>query len=282
MTDRSVHLLIVEDEPSWSIRLSTALTAFEGVRTTVCENAAEAGERLAEEPFDLVMLDLTLPDDWGVDALIRVTAQAPHIPVVILSTSADEAAAIKSVEAGASAYVLKERVSPIDLFETVIHAIQRGRIDRAISEEQWLDPLTHLLNRLGFDRLAARHLRLAALGAKEVLSFRATADLQGFGKGHRPDVRDDILMTAADVLRSTFRHADLVARIGPAEFIALGIVQPADGIEEILERRLDEQLRAHDATPSFSGPIRLRHEMRRSAPDESIISDLLGAWESAR
>ena len=68
---------------------------------------SEAEHLLQSEPFDAVLLDLTLPDSRGLESLSRIQRIAPHVPVVVLSGLTDESVALEAVRNGAQDYLLK-------------------------------------------------------------------------------------------------------------------------------------------------------------------------------
>ena len=62
---------------------------------------------LEEESFDVVLLDLGLPDSAGFDALTQIRNQAPPLPIIILTGLSDEALAVKAISLGAQDYLVK-------------------------------------------------------------------------------------------------------------------------------------------------------------------------------
>jgi DNA-binding response OmpR family regulator len=92
--------------------------------------AATLGEaliRVSEERFDAVLLDLSLPDARGLDALAGMRRRAPSIPIVVMTGLSDEALAIKAVNEGAQDYLLKGEADGSALARRLRFAIERGR-----------------------------------------------------------------------------------------------------------------------------------------------------------
>lgn len=89
---------------------------------------------LAEGGVDLVLLDLSLPESWGINTLLRVQAQAPGVPIVVLTGLDDETIAITAVQQGAQDYLVKGEFSGGSLVRSVRYAIERARRRRAEQE----------------------------------------------------------------------------------------------------------------------------------------------------
>ena len=89
-------------------------------------------KRLGEEVFDAMLLDLNLPDSRGLDTLVRAQAQAPAVPIVVLTGLADEAMGIEAVKRGAQDYLAKGQVDGNLLVRALRHAIERRRAEEAL------------------------------------------------------------------------------------------------------------------------------------------------------
>lgn len=90
--------------------------------------------RLAEEPFDLIVMELSLPDSSGFDSFTGVYRRASQIPIIILTTANNEPLASKALWAGAQDYLLKETVTPEQVARTIRYAVERRRAEAAQDE----------------------------------------------------------------------------------------------------------------------------------------------------
>lgn len=103
----------------------------------VCGEAGSAAEvlrMLKPGAFDVLVLDITLPDKSGVEVLKRVRGECPNLPVVILSMHPCDQYALRLLKDGAAAYLTKESI-PQQLVEAVRHVAQGGRyITPAVAE----------------------------------------------------------------------------------------------------------------------------------------------------
>src|SRR5690242_2449748 len=103
MTLEGIHALLVEDNPG-DARLFLELVRDTGANYLKLEHVDRldrALARLSADHFDVVLLDLSLPDERGLTTVVRTHAHAPKVPIVILTGLDDEALAVKAVRAGA-------------------------------------------------------------------------------------------------------------------------------------------------------------------------------------
>jgi DNA-binding NarL/FixJ family response regulator len=94
-----------------------------GAKVSEASNGDEALAALAE-PFDAVVLDLSMPGRSGIDLLVEIKHRHPKLPVLIMSLHAEEHFAVRALRAGASGYLTKA-AEPQQLVEA-IHKVTRG------------------------------------------------------------------------------------------------------------------------------------------------------------
>jgi len=134
MTDETIHVLLVEDNPG-DIRLIRSLLAETPSVHFTWEHVEQLGvatEILRKEPFDLVLLDLSLPDSQGLDTFSRLYPHAICLPIVVLTNINDEPLALKAVQARAQDYFVKGQVDDDPLVNALRHAIERKHIETAL------------------------------------------------------------------------------------------------------------------------------------------------------
>ena len=125
-------VLFIEDHPG-EVRLIRELLA----ETTGGLFHLEAVGRLSEavtmltaHPADVVLLDLVLPDSYGLETLQRVRAQAPQVPIVVLTGSDDEVVARQALHAGAQDYLIKGELTGHWLVRALTYAVERQQAER--------------------------------------------------------------------------------------------------------------------------------------------------------
>jgi two-component system KDP operon response regulator KdpE len=101
-----LQVLIVDDEPAILRFLRTSLSA-QGYQTIEAETGAQALTSLTRNRVDVVVLDLGLPDLDGLEVLKRLRESGSSVPVVVLSSRADEPGKVKALDLGADDYVTK-------------------------------------------------------------------------------------------------------------------------------------------------------------------------------
>jgi PAS domain S-box-containing protein len=133
-----IRVLLVEDNPG-DARLFSELVRDTGAgqwKMVHVDRLSAALDRLGREPFDVMLLDLSLPDADGLDTLIRAHAEAPKIPIVVLTGHDDEALAVRAVRAGAQDYLVKGRMDGDLLVRSIRYASERGRAVEALERRE--------------------------------------------------------------------------------------------------------------------------------------------------
>jgi CheY-like chemotaxis protein len=95
----------------------------------MAENGRQALARLAEEPHDLVVTDLVMPEMDGLELLRAIRLKHPTIPVILLTACGNESIAVEAMQSGAASYVPKARQAEC-LTETVSRVLDRAAADR--------------------------------------------------------------------------------------------------------------------------------------------------------
>lgn len=100
------HIFLLEDDETLGRGIAMALTGPEA--SVVCRSSlAKARETLAEDRFDLLLLDVNLPDGSGLDLLRQIRAGGDTTPVVLLTANDLELDEVTGLEAGADDYITK-------------------------------------------------------------------------------------------------------------------------------------------------------------------------------
>ena len=109
--------------------------------TAEASNGGEVLDNVRSEPFDVVVLDLNLPDQSGLDILKQIQAEYPKLPVLVLSMYGEEEYGVRVLRAGASGYLTKESAP-----ELLVNAIRKVAAGGKYVSPAMADSLIHLLD----------------------------------------------------------------------------------------------------------------------------------------
>lgn len=139
MKKQNIKLLIIEDDREDVLLIKDILeNSPHSFRIKHCSSLKEAEKLLRPKQFDAILVDLNLPDSQGLDTLNQLSAIAPAIPKVVLTSINDPELIGKIIEAGAQDYVPKQ-ILPADFIERVIlHAMERQKLFQKISNREKL------------------------------------------------------------------------------------------------------------------------------------------------
>ena len=131
-------LLLIEDNPG-DARLLREMINEQGERDTEfthVQSMSEAEKYLKEWKFDIILLDLGLPDATGLEAVRRAHAGAPHTPLVVLTGLDDESIAGQALQEGAQDYLIKGQIEARGLFRALRYAVERKTMEEALFVEK--------------------------------------------------------------------------------------------------------------------------------------------------
>lgn len=136
--EKPIRVLLVEDSAVDSrllqLLLGDSKTMF--FAWTCVTTLADALVKLGGEQFDVVLSDLTLPDSHGFETFQALHAQAPAMPMIVLSGTDDDMMALQAVREGAQDYLVKGKVDTHVLSRAITYAIERERAEHALQESE--------------------------------------------------------------------------------------------------------------------------------------------------
>ncbi|MYL22983.1 GGDEF domain-containing response regulator [Vreelandella massiliensis] len=138
---QTLSVLLVEDEPGDAELIRYSLK-FSGGQHTVewVQSLGELRAQLdtAKAPFDVILLDLNLPDASGLETVSRCKAMAPDTPVVVLTGHDDMDFSLKTLEAGAQDYLIKNRLEADALLRAMRYAMERHQLEHRLQQSEEL------------------------------------------------------------------------------------------------------------------------------------------------
>lgn len=192
--DDAPHILIIDDDRRIRQLLIKYLTEH-AYRVTAAENAAQARARMRGMDFDLLVLDVMMPGETGLEFAgdLRKTSD---VPILMLTALSEKEERIDGLEAGADDYLAKP-FEPRELLLRIGSILRRSRVNQAVPSEIRMgeiifQPERGELNRAGAPiNLTAREcdmLRILASKAGQTFSRTELSEQEGMGRERSVDV----------------------------------------------------------------------------------------------
>jgi len=205
-----IRVLIADDHPILRGGLKELLVRH--LESVVCGEAANAEQALAQvhhQPWDVLILDITMPGRSGFDILSDVKQMQPKLPILVLSVHPEEQYAKRAIKAGARGYLRKES-APEELIQAVRRLLAGRRYVSAALAEQLARDLHENSDRPVHDVLSAREFEiLVMIGlGKTVNQIAAELHLSGATVStYRARVLEKMkLATTAELMRYAIRN----------------------------------------------------------------------------
>jgi signal transduction histidine kinase len=159
-----LSIMLLEDDLSYQKIVTTVLASSKNPLFEVhtAEELRAAINALAEQDFDLLIADLNVPDSSGLDTFFALRAEAPEVPIMVLSAHEEDAIAIEAVQNGAQDYLNKRKVTPQALIRSVRYSVERARAEQARLRLEAVQDFTETL---------AHDMNVPLLGANRVLDL---------------------------------------------------------------------------------------------------------------
>jgi len=232
--EKTKVLLIEENPQANSLREVLREAAGADFAMEFTDRLSKGLTRLGEGGVDLVLLSLS--NENGLDAFMRVKELAGRVPVLVLSNSEEEKVAVEAVRNGAHDYLMKQDIDHRALVQSMRHAVELKKTEDALKDATFrleaatnrletlanIDALTEVLNRMGLERaLQSEFNRAQRQGWNLVAVMLDCDDFDRINASLGHAVGDVVLKEISGRLRETVRPTDHIARIGGDEFLLL-------------------------------------------------------------
>ena len=136
--DNCLKILLVEDDDAQAGRIDAMLSGLDHLpcQLHVAQNLADGLKALGAWKFDLVLLDLVVPDSAGLETLARLQQAAPRIPIIALDDSGNPALCCEVARQGAHHLFPKEELAADDLSAAILVAVESHRKELALSQSE--------------------------------------------------------------------------------------------------------------------------------------------------
>jgi PAS domain S-box-containing protein len=284
---KRLHVLVVEDSPA-DVDLIREYMFDSGFISFQIDSAARLSEaitRLGRESFDLLLIDLGLPDSRGLNTFDSLRKAAPNTPIIILTGYDDEGTAMTAVRNGAQDYLIKGEIIRNTLVRAAQYAVERKRAEAELQErESKLKTLFEILP-VGVSILDAENkitFLNSALG--RILEISSEDLLRGDYK-NRTYLRSDGTPMAA----KEFASAQAIAKQRAVHNVVTGVVKEDGNIIWTSVSAIPVEFpdwKAVIVTADITKHKRAEEEVRKSeerfklifgfAPDAYYLNDLKG------
>ena len=216
-----MKLLLIEDNSTDAEFLAASLrrSGASNIDLTHVTTLKDGARAIRNEEYDVVLLDMGLPDGAGMECVEAVQAADPDMPIVVLSGQDDEEFALNILNKGVQDYLVKWEGKGRLIMRSIRYAIERKRSEKRLNYLAQYDDLTGIPNRQylseQLNQAIARAQRAetkVALFYLDLDKFKAVNDTLGHDAG------DNLLKEVAQRLYMHTRAGDVLARLGGDEF----------------------------------------------------------------
>jgi PAS domain S-box-containing protein len=134
MSNQQVRALLIEDDPDDILLLKDALSdvGVGRIKLDCVDRLSRGLIQLGGHVYDVILLDLNLPDSRGLDTLNTMVRSFPRLPVVVLSGLADDTITLEAVRRGAQDYLVKGEISGPLVMRVIHYAIERKQVEAVL------------------------------------------------------------------------------------------------------------------------------------------------------
>jgi len=273
----SLQILLVEDDLLAAKLVRVVLDKNQTYDTEITHvtRIADALDQIERQVFDVILLDLNLPDSTAEQTLDRFGDMARQMPVIVLTGNDSEEVGVRAVQLGAQDYLVKGEYNDRILLRALRYARERHRMWSTLHRLSVIDELSGVYNRRGFftvveplyEEVSKDENKQSILFFFDLDEFKQVNDTYGHEKG------DEALRAFSKMLRLTFSDNDVVGRVGGDEFVAF--VEDSQGLEPThwLER-FEAKLNEFNEENSLPFQMKFSCGFRKVGHEESLALDM--------
>jgi len=250
-----LRILILEDDETDYARLVEALQVAGLAATTTHASDVTRFLVALDEPYDLIIADYSVPPFNADEAIGIVRGRGIDTPIIVVTSSVDDEAAVRCIQAGASDYLLKDRLARLG------SAVERALVEHGLRQDNVVmearlsyvlnyDEVTGLLKRALLDDRLERMLPILGPGDRLAVHFLDIDAFKDVNDTRGQEAGDDILRQVARRLETAVDIGDSVARLSGGKFAVLQGKVAAVGDIAIMADRL---IRSFDAPFEVGG-----------------------------
>ncbi len=180
MPQELLKVLLIEHDPGFTRAVGDMLGQARELSAEMrsAPNLNSGLSELTGSTFDVVVLDVCVPDGAGLANISLIKAEAPQLPVIVAGDSDDETVALEAVHSGAQDYLVKSQLNPGWLERSIRYALERHRMDKALldAEEKYHNVFDHLVEGI-FQTTPDGHYLLANAALARIYGYSSPEEL---------------------------------------------------------------------------------------------------------
>jgi len=278
MSIKTIQVLMVEDNMGDVRLLQEALIQARATHLHLvnAQSMAEAVKFVEHKKFDVILLDLHLPDMNGFETFTHMRMVAHNVPIVVLTGLHDDEVAIKAIQQGAQDYLVKQHVNANVVLRVISYAMERHRLLEELRSLSLVDDMTGLYNRRGFMHLANQQLKIAhRMKRKMSLIYCDMDNLKSINDTHGHHQGNKAIVELVGIFKNTVRESDIVARLGGDEFVIFLVESDKPFLDSILAR-IQKNIDAHNDKSGRGYHLSISMGVSNYSPSSPVqLNDLL-------
>ncbi len=208
----TLKILLIEDNLAEARLLKEfiKLTKSQNFSLVHVQRLQDGINQLNSEKYDVILLDLTLPDSEGLASIPQLLQQNPSNPIIVLTNTNDEELAIEAVRQGAQDYLVKRHVNPDTLVRSVRYAIERKQFLEQLHqvnqtlETQVEERTTELLKAQEINQLKSEFVSMLSHDIRNPLNTILLA--AGLLQKHNEELSNDGKINHLQLIRSAIKN----------------------------------------------------------------------------
>ena len=230
MLDNSEFKIMIVDDEIFNIEVVVGFLEDEGYALSYNTNPKKALQRIFDEDFDLILLDISMPEINGLDLCkrLKTDVKTREIPILFLSAFSDTKTITDAFSSGAVDYITKP-FNGLELIARVNTHIELRRYIKELQVKQEklaqivaTDTLTGLANRIRFLSILKKETaQITSVNSHLTLIYIKIDNMQKINALYNHKIGDTIIVKMAKILNTFKKDTSTLARIFGTEFVLL-------------------------------------------------------------
>ncbi len=208
-----------------------------------CATFQEGVDKLTQNDFDLILMDLVLPDSRADETFKHLKLMAAQTPVIIISAEDKMEAAIQAIRHGAQDFLLKGHINSVILMRSILFSIERHHAQRILQNQVFRDGPSGLESRSFFLHVSQKELEISRRNrTKHHLIVYRLEEMKDLFSLLGDNVRATLPRGIGKVLNQSFRVSDMITRLSENSYAILAINSGDVGSDVVIRQRLEDKL----------------------------------------